>query len=153
MKTRKGLLLIGLSMLLATMLTSCKDRVQEPDVLRKYRVEIEIAGEGNGTMGILSFTILKDKGQYVDNDTYIQITDIIEGKQSKLNSFTNLHLVPGRYSFEAIAEHIMIVGGVTNTDNSVSTIKATVYENNREIYTKTLSTEDPVKQFIYNTSN
>lgn len=153
MKTRKGLLLIGLSMLLATMLTSCKDRIQEPDVLRKYRVEIEIAGEGNGTMGILSFTILKDKGQYVDNDTYIQITDIIEGKQSKLNSFTNLHLVPGRYSFEAIAEHIMIVGGVTNTDNSVSTIKATVYENNREIYTKTLSTEDPVKQFIYNTSN
>lgn len=153
MKTRKGLLLIGLSMLLATMLTSCKDRVQEPDVLRKYRVEIEIAGEGNGTMGILSFTILKDKGQYVDNDTYIQITDIIEGKQSKLNSFTNLHLVPGRYSFEAIAEHIMIVGGVTNIDNSVSTIKSTVYENNREIYTKTLSTEDPVKQFIYNTSN
>ena len=104
-------------------------------------------------MGILSFTILKDKGQYVDNDTYIQITDIIEGKQSKLNSFTNLHLVTGRYSFEAIAEHIMIVGGVTNTDNSVSTIKVTVYENNREIYTKTLSTEDPVKQFIYNTSN
>lgn len=153
MKTRKGLLLIGLSMLLATMLTSCKDRVQEPDVLRKYRVEIEIAGEGNGTMGILSFTILKDKGQYVDNDTYIQITDIIEGKQSKLNSFTNLHLVPGRYSFEAIAKHIMIVGGVTNIDNSVSTIKSTVYENNREIYTKTLSTEDPVKQFIYNTSN
>ncbi|PDP69771.1 hypothetical protein CLI85_12950 [Tannerella forsythia] len=135
------------------MLTSCKDRIQEPDVLRKYRVEIEIAGEGNGTMGILSFTILKDKGQYVDNDTYIQITDIIEGKQSKLNSFTNLHLVTGRYSFEAIAEHIMIVGGVTNTDNSVSTIKVTVYENNREIYTKTLSTEDPVKQFIYNTSN
>lgn len=151
MKTRN--LLVGLIILLATMLTSCKDRVQEPDVLRKYRVEIEIAGEGNGTMGILSFTILKDKGQYVDNDTYIQITDIIEGKQSKLNSFTNLHLVPGRYSFEAIAEHIMIVGGVTNTDNSVSTIKATVYENNREIYTKTLSTEDPVKQFIYNTSN
>lgn len=151
MKTRN--LLVGLIVLLATMLTSCKDRVQEPDVLRKYRVEIEIAGEGNGTMGILSFTILKDKGQYVDNDTYIQITDIIEGKQSKLNSFTNLHLVPGRYSFEAIAEHIMIVGGVTNTDNSVSTIKATVYENNREIYTKTLSTEDPVKQFIYNTSN
>lgn len=151
MKTRN--LLVGLIILLATMLTSCKDRVQEPDVLRKYRVEIEIAGEGNGTMGILSFTILKDKGQYVDNDTYIQITDIIEGKQSKLNSFTNLHLVTGRYSFEAIAEHIMIVGGVTNTDNSVSTIKVTVYENNREIYTKTLSTEDPVKQFIYNTSN
>lgn len=151
MKTRN--LLVGLIVLLATMLTSCKDRIQEPDVLRKYRVEIEIAGEGNGTMGILSFTILKDKGQYVDNDTYIQITDIIEGKQSKLNSFTNLHLVTGRYSFEAIAEHIMIVGGVTNTDNSVSTIKATVYENNREIYTKTLSTEDPVKQFIYNTSN
>lgn len=151
MKTRN--LLVGLIILLATMLTSCKDRIQEPDVLRKYRVEIEIAGEGNGTMGILSFTILKDKGQYVDNDTYIQITDIIEGKQSKLNSFTNLHLVIGRYSFEAIAEHIMIVGGVTNTDNSVSTIKATVYENNREIYTKTLSTEDPVKQFIYNTSN
>jgi lipoprotein len=151
MKTRN--LLVGLIILLATMLTSCKDRIQEPDVLRKYRVEIEIAGEGNGTMGILSFTILKDKGQYVDNDTYIQITDIIEGKQSKLNSFTNLHLVTGRYSFEAIAEHIMIVGGVTNTDNSVSTIKATVYENNREIYTKTLSTEDPVKQFIYNTSN
>ena len=151
MKTRN--LLVGLIILLATMLTSCKDRIQEPDVLRKYRVEIEIAGEGNGTMGILSFTILKDKGQYVDNDTYIQITDIIEGKQSKLNSFTNLHLVTGRYSFEAIAEHIMIVGGVKNTDNSVSTIKATVYENNREIYTKTLSTEDPVKQFIYNTSN
>ena len=151
MKTRN--LLVGLIVLLATMLTSCKDRIQEPDVLRKYRVEIEIAGEGNGTMGILSFTILKDKGQYVDNDTYIQITDIIEGKQSKLNSFTNLHLVTGRYSFEAIAEHIMIVGGVTNTDNSVSTIKGTVYENNREIYTKTLSTEDPVKQFIYNTSN
>lgn len=151
MKTRN--LLVGLIILLATMLTSCKDRIQEPDVLRKYRVEIEIAGEGNGTMGILSFTILKDKGQYVDNDTYIQITDIIEGKQSKLNSFTNLHLVTGRYSFEAIAEHIMIVGGVTNTDNSVSTIKVTVYENNREIYTKTLSTEDPVKQFIYNTSN
>lgn len=151
MKTRN--LLVGLIILLATMLTSCKDRIQEPDVLRKYRVEIEIAGERNGTMGILSFTILKDKGQYVDNDTYIQITDIIEGKQSKLNSFTNLHLVTGRYSFEAIAEHIMIVGGVTNTDNSVSTIKATVYENNREIYTKTLSTEDPVKQFIYNTSN
>ncbi|WP_143596662.1 hypothetical protein [Tannerella forsythia] len=151
MKTRN--LLVGLIVLLATMLTSCKDRIQEPDVLRKYRVEIEIAGEGNGTMGILSFTILKDKGQYVDNDTYIQITDIIEGKQSKLNSFTNLHLVTGRYSFEAIAEHIMIVGGVTNTDNSVSTIKVTVYENNREIYTKTLSTEDPVKQFIYNTSN
>ena len=151
MKTRN--LLVGLIILLATMLTSCKDRIQEPDVLRKYRVEIEIAREGNGTIGILSFTILKDKGQYVDNDTYIQITDIIEGKQSKLNSFTNLHLVTGRYSFEAIAEHIMIVGGVTNTDNSVSTIKATVYENNREIYTKTLSTEDPVKQFIYNTSN
>lgn len=151
MKTRN--LLVGLIVLLATMLTSCKDRIQEPDVLRKYRVEIEIAGEGNGTMGILSFTILKDKGQYIDNDTYIQITDIIEGKQSKLNSFTNLHLVTGRYSFEAIAEHIMIVGGVTNTDNSVSTIKVTVYENNREIYTKTLSTEDPVKQFIYNTSN
>lgn len=151
MKTRN--LLVGLIVLLATMLTSCKDRIQDPDVLRKYRVEIEIAGEGNGTMGILSFTILKDKGQYVDNDTYIQITDIIEGKQSKLNSFTNLHLVTGRYSFEAIAEHIMIVGGVTNTDNSVSTIKVTVYENNREIYTKTLSTEDPVKQFIYNTSN
>lgn len=151
MKTRN--LLVGLIVLLATMLTSCRDRIQEPDVLRKYRVEIEIAGEGNGTMGILSFTILKDKGQYVDNDTYIQITDIIEGKQSKLNSFTNLHLVTGRYSFEAIAEHIMIVGGVTNTDNSVSTIKVTVYENNREIYTKTLSTEDPVKQFIYNTSN
>ena len=151
MKTRN--LLVGLIVLLATMLTSCKDRIQEPDVLRKYRVEIEIAGEGNGTMGILSFTILKDKGQYVDNDTYIQITDIIEGKQSKLDSFTNLHLVTGRYSFEAIAEHIMIVGGVTNTDNSVSTIKVTVYENNREIYTKTLSTEDPVKQFIYNTSN
>lgn len=151
MKTRN--LLVGLIVLLATMLTSCKDRIQEPDVLRKYRVEIEIAGEGNGTMGILSFTILKDKGQYVDNDTYIQITDIIEGKQSKLNSFTNLHLVTGRYSFEAIAEHIMIVGGVTNTDNSVSTIKVTVYENNREIYTKTLSTEYPVKQFIYNTSN
>ena len=151
MKTRN--LLVGLIVLLATMLTSCKDRIQEPDVLRKYRVEIEIAGEGNGTMGILSFTILKDKGQYVDNDTYIQITDIIEGKQSKLNSFTNLHLVTGRYSFEAIAEHVMIVGGVTNTDNSVSTIKVTVYENNREIYTKTLSTEDPVKQFIYNTSN
>lgn len=151
MKTRN--LLVGLIVLLATMLTSCKDRIQEPDVLRKYRVEIEIAGEGNGTMGILSFTILKDKGQYVDNDTYIQITDIIEGKQSKQNSFTNLHLVTGRYSFEAIAEHIMIVGGVTNTDNSVSTIKVTVYENNREIYTKTLSTEDPVKQFIYNTSN
>ena len=149
MKTRN--LLVGLIVLLATMLTSCKDRIQEPDVLRKYRVEIEIAGEGNGTMGILSFTILKDKGQYVDNDTYIQITDIIEGKQSKLNSFTNLHLVTGRYSFEAIAEHIMIVGGVTNTDNSVSTIKVTVYENNREIYTKTLSTEDPVKRFIYNT--
>ena len=151
MKTRN--LLVGLIVLLATMLTSCKDRIQEPDVLRKYRVEIEIAGEGNGTMGILSFTILKDKGQYVDNNTYIQITDIIEGKQSKLNSFTNLHLVTGRYSFEAIAEHIMIVGGVTNTDNSVSTIKVTVYENNREIYTKTLSTEDPLKQFIYNTSN
>ena len=124
MKTRN--LLVGLIVLLATMLTSCTDRIQEPDVLRKYRVEIEIAGEGNGTMGILSFTILKDKGQYVDNDTYIQITDIIEGKQSKLNSFTNLHLVTGRYSFEAIAEHIMIVGGVTNTDNSVSTRKVTV---------------------------
>ena len=151
MKTRN--LLVGLIVLLATMLTSCKDRIQEPDVLRKYRVKIEIAEEGNDTMGILSFTILKDKGQYVDNDTYIQITDIIEGKQSKLNSFTNLHLVIGRYSFEAIAEHIIIVGGVTNTDNSVSTIKVTVYENNREIYTKTLSTEDPVKQFIYNTSN
>ncbi len=153
MKTRKGLLLIGLSMLLATILTSCKDRVQEPDALRKYRVEIEIAGEGNDTMGILSFNILKDNGKYVDNEAYIQITNIIEGKQSKLNSFTNLHLVPGRYRFEAIAEHIMIVGGITNTDNSVSTIKATVYENNREIYTKTLSTEDPVKQFIYNTFN
>ena len=114
MKTRN--LLVGLIVLLATMLTSCKDRIQEPDVLRKYRVEIEIAGEGNGTMGILSFTILKDKGQYVDNDTYIQITDIIEGKQSKLNSFTNLHLVTGRYSFEAI-----VLMGIPPHDYDVAT--------------------------------
>lgn len=148
MKTRKELLLIGLSILFAFALTNC-GKNNNPDIGRKaiYRVDIDTSGD-EGTISLLSFHILK--GDQIDNSTYIR--DNIKGENTQLTSITTARLPVGKSSYETMdgVENIMITVGVGNTGETPSIVKVTVYKNNQEIYTKTMSSQDSITQLTFN---